>query len=328
VILAAGATLRGEVVRPDPGKTKSSENLRAVFKEVVAAAEKSAVVVQSADKEKGSSAGGQVALGTVVSADGFVLTKASEVMGREKLQVVVGGKTLDAKVVGVSEPHDLAMLKVEASGLVPAVWAKTAGENVIEVGQWVASAGPMAAGGEAMPPAPPLAVGVVSVGRRKIPGRNGFLGVSLGDTDNKGAKIDQVITESAAEKAGLKVDDVVTAVNGRPVKNPRELIDTVHQFRPGDVVMLTVKRGDKTLELKAALGATLGGGQSRFNMMSLMGGPVSKRASDFPAVFQHDTVIRPMDCGGPLVDLSGRVIGINIARAGRTETYALPADVI
>ena len=35
-----------------------------------------------------------------------------------------------------------------------------------------------------------------------------------------------------------------------------------------------------------------------------------------------------MDCGGPLVDLSGKVIGINIARAGRTETYALPADVV
>ena len=70
------------------------------------------------------------------------------------------------------------------------------------------------------------------------------------------------------------------------------------------------------------------GHSSRYNMMNLMGGPVSGRASDFSAVFQHDTVIRPVDCGGPLVDLSGKAIGINIARAGRTETYALPADVI
>jgi serine protease Do len=63
-------------------------------------------------------------------------------------------------------------------------------------------------------------------------------------------------------------------------------------------------------------------------METMLGGPVSKRASDFPAVFQHDTVLRPADCGGPLVDLSGKAIGINIARAGRTETYALPADII
>jgi serine protease Do len=41
--------------------------------------------------------------------------------------------------------------------------------------------------------------------------------------------------------------------------------------------------------------------------------------------FQHDTVLRPADCGGPIVDLDGRVIGFNIARAGRTESYALPA---
>ena len=36
----------------------------------------------------------------------------------------------------------------------------------------------------------------------------------------------------------------------------------------------------------------------------------------------------PEDCGGPLVDLEGRVLGINIARAGRVESYALPASVV
>ena len=62
---------------------------------------------------------------------------------------------------------------------------------------------------------------------------------------------------------------------------------------------------------------------------ALLGGNVRfKRSSDFVSVFQHDTVIRPVDCGGPIVDLSGKVIGINIVR-GRvwTETYALPAGL-
>ena len=39
-------------------------------------------------------------------------------------------------------------------------------------------------------------------------------------------------------------------------------------------------------------------------------------------------MLKPNECGGPLVDLDGRVIGLNIARAGRTETYAIPSEVI
>ena len=39
-------------------------------------------------------------------------------------------------------------------------------------------------------------------------------------------------------------------------------------------------------------------------------------------------VVKPADCGGPLVDLDGNVIGINISRAGRTESWAIPTEVI
>ena len=59
-----------------------------------------------------------------------------------------------------------------------------------------------------------------------------------------------------------------------------------------------------------------------------MGGPLSLRNNGFPDVIQHDTVLKPSDCGSPVVDLDGKVIGINIARAGRTESYAIPADVV
>jgi serine protease Do len=39
-------------------------------------------------------------------------------------------------------------------------------------------------------------------------------------------------------------------------------------------------------------------------------------------------VLAPSDCGGPLVDLSGKAIGLNIARAGRVESFALPAALV
>ena len=55
---------------------------------------------------------------------------------------------------------------------------------------------------------------------------------------------------------------------------------------------------------------------------------ISQRHNDFPVILQHDSVLHPHHCGGPLVDLSGKVIGVNIARAGRSETYAIPADVL
>ena len=65
----------------------------------------------------------------------------------------------------------------------------------------------------------------------------------------------------------------------------------------------------------------------RGSFQNAMGGALSGRRTGFPMVIQHDTVIRPADCGGPLVDLEGRVLGVNIARAGRVETWALPGDV-
>jgi serine protease Do len=59
-----------------------------------------------------------------------------------------------------------------------------------------------------------------------------------------------------------------------------------------------------------------------------MGGALSDRRNGFPIILQHDAALRPSDCGGPLVDLDGKVVGINIARAGRTETYAAPTQAV
>ena len=59
-----------------------------------------------------------------------------------------------------------------------------------------------------------------------------------------------------------------------------------------------------------------------------IGGRLSTRRSGFPEVIQHDCPLQPNQCGGPLVNLDGDVVGINIARAGRVETYALPARVV
>jgi serine protease Do len=62
--------------------------------------------------------------------------------------------------------------------------------------------------------------------------------------------------------------------------------------------------------------------------MDSLGGPLSRRRAGFPSVLQHDSVLRPRDCGGPIVDLDGNVVGVNIARASRVASYALPVSVV
>ena len=51
----------------------------------------------------------------------------------------------------------------------------------------------------------------------------------------------------------------------------------------------------------------------------------SDRDSNFPVVFQHDSPLFPEQCGGPICDLRGNVLGINIARESRAASYAIPA---
>ncbi|MEM8734328.1 MAG: hypothetical protein AAGG44_08910, partial [Planctomycetota bacterium] len=57
-------------------------------------------------------------------------------------------------------------------------------------------------------------------------------------------------------------------------------------------------------------------------------GPISDVRTGFETILQHDSVLKPEHCGGPLIDLQGRAVGLNIARAGATETLALPASEV
>jgi S1-C subfamily serine protease len=57
-------------------------------------------------------------------------------------------------------------------------------------------------------------------------------------------------------------------------------------------------------------------------------GDISARSTGFQRVIQHDSVLAPNECGGPLIDVYGNAVGINIARAGRVSSYAIPAKTI
>lgn len=294
--------------------SRSNSKVFAAFRDVVAKAKAGVVQIYSGGKE--------VAVGTVIDSDGLVLTKNSAL--GEKVEVKFGdGKTLEGKVVAVEDNFDLAFVKIDAKGLPTVKWKPT---KELAPGDWVVTPGTST---------DPLAVGVVSVGTRKMTRRDyppasnpnsGFLGINLADGEG-GVKIGGIQENTAAEKAGLKVGDIILTINTKPIPDPETLMATVAGFKPNETITLKIKRDGKEEEIKATLGKRPSN-LSRGDFQNRLGNEMSDRRTGFPAILQHDTVLKPGQCGGPLVDLDGNVVGINIARAGRTESYAIPSENI
>lgn len=73
-----------------------------------------------------------------------------------------------------------------------------------------------------------------------------------------GAAVRNVMTDSPAEKAGLKVGDVIVTVGDKQIDRPQTLADAVGSYKPGDTVTLTVKREvdgkTNTVDLTVTLG--------------------------------------------------------------------------
>jgi serine protease Do len=309
LILFLSAT--GWAQRLDSTRYRNGSAVKKAFRQVVADARLSMVRVRGDDKDGEYK---DIALGVVVDSAGFVLTKASELTGTLECRMQDGRK-LSAHIVGVHRDYDLAMLKIDATELPAIKWAS---ETDVAVGAWLATPGL---------DLDPVSVGVVSVARRKIPRQRAVLGIEF-VADEIRPKIKQVFPNSGAARAGLKANDIITAVAGQVVKTREAVKRALSAFRPGDTLNLLIRRGDDEKLLRATLGDPVSSFPNRGSRQNQLGGRLSRRRAGFDAVLQHDTVLRPRDCGGVIVDLNGYAVGINIARAGRIETYAIPAAIV
>ena len=76
--------------------------------------------------------------GVVISSDGYILTCAHVVSGASNVTVTIGDTDYAATVVGEDSTSDIAVLKIDATGLTPATMgdsdALTVGDNVLAVG--------------------------------------------------------------------------------------------------------------------------------------------------------------------------------------------------
>jgi serine protease Do len=210
---------------------------------------------------------------------------------------------------------DLAVYVVEADGYRPVQWAPA---ETLELGALLAV--PDGAG-------EPIGIGMTSVLPRALRG-GGFLGVQLG-RNAEGAVVNSIVADSPAAQAQLGEGDVITSVNGSPVASAAEFNASLREFAVGDTVRLEIDRDGERIEASAELGQRpVGRGERRFQAMNQMSGPLSGRTDGFPMVLQHDIPLTPDMCGGQLLDLEGRCVGINVSRAGRVNTYAIPAATV
>ncbi len=81
----------------------------------------------------------------------------------------------------------------------------------------------------------------------------GFFGVQL--IDNSGVNITRVEPGSPADKAGIRFNDTILAIDTAKVPTVNDAREIIARLRPGNTVMVEVRRGDQSLTIKVRVGA-------------------------------------------------------------------------
>jgi hypothetical protein len=164
----------------------------------------------------------------------------------------------------------------------------------------------------------PLGIGVVSVPRRDLPGpfpthvrrptiRPQPLWV-LGQTTAEGYVVDK-----CSANAGFLRGDIILSIAGKEIHSKKDAHDCVDGHQAGERVPVLLIRDGKQLDLTIELVA-----EPMTN---------SKPCADFPTLFEHDIPLSLRQCGGPLIDLSGKALGITMYR-GMYGCMAIPGDCV
>ena len=124
--------------------------------------------------------------------------------------------------------------------------------------------------------------------------KRGYLGAEMQNLDPElaaafgiegrgGAVLVNILPGSQADKAGLQAGDVVTALNGKPVRDASDLRNQIALKRVGDPVKLEVFRDGKRLDVASAVGAREApGGREGMRNARLAGVTVDEIPEDAP----------------------------------------------
>lgn len=277
---------------------------------------------------------GHKSLGTIVSSQGFIVAKHSELKDA-KFFCHLGDEKVPGQSLAYHRHHDIVLIKVDPTLLgdaKPISFVQNRSRPL--VGRMVASIGKEGS---------LTKLGIVSVVPQRFNIEQPTLedGIDLGltvspfvvskrtpDSDSstvlQGLEVQRVYPRSVSEQTGLYVGDLLQSINGVEFSTRYELDKLAKSLRVGQKIVVRVLRDGKPKSLSTRI-------QSFAPKMlhdRWGGGPFSERRFGFNQVISHDSVIDPEQCGGPLVDLEGNVLGINIARAMRVASFAIPLNEV
>ncbi len=171
-----------------------------------------------------------VSIGTIVDADGWILTKASVLDGKVSCRlpdqsVVVAEKRAE------SQEHDLALLKIDVGGLSAAEFSDKEPPSIAQV---LCAVGP----GQILKP------GIVSIETRAIPPEPRWKGDATEDTPD-GAMISRS-TDLSTFGTKLQLDDIIVSINGHSTPNVATLTQVLETnlagYCTGDLVSVALRR--------------------------------------------------------------------------------------
>jgi serine protease Do len=259
--------------------------------------------------------------GVFVDEEGHVLTKASELgTSARRIDILLNdGLSVQGRRVAVDRDLDLALVATSSTDATPVDFTEAPepalGDAVVTVGRGMA----------------PMALGFRSLGRY-VSGSSdaacrAYLGIAMRrpSEDERaalpgglGQMVVSVVPGGSAAQAGIKGGDAIVRVDGVPIDSPEAAAAPLRAHAPGESAMVDVWSGGIVRSLEVRLLRP-----TWIDVRANAGGPVSRRATGFGEVIQHDGVVPANSVGTPIVDSQGRVVGLNIARADRMKTYAL-----
>lgn len=242
----------------------------------------------------------------------WIVSKSSAV--GEHPEAVIDDDTLTLTVIRRDAANDLVLLKAPAAQETGVDISEAAAD--LPAGTFVLSPDDDGAGTVSI-------VGNPAFGSPKRESR-GFLGVLPGTYgNNEGAILEQVNDDGAAKRAGLLVGDIITMLNDTVIRTQTDLRSFLAEADPDAVITATLSRDEEQLTKTLTLGAVPQTSNHAADQIDKSG-----RRDGFGAVFPHDADLSPSDCGGPLFDVEGRFLGVNIARNSRARSFTLPASVL
>jgi S1-C subfamily serine protease len=118
-----------------------------------------------------------------------------------------------------------------------------------------------------------------------------------------------------AYSAGVRERDLLYSINGHRILAEADMLEAVQHRRAGDVVPVRLERVGKMMDLQLPL-------TPETHM------DTNFRADDFPTVIECAVPFYSDECGGPIVNLAGRAIGVTIARVAPHGGMVIPGDCV